>query len=679
MAQEIYRDLGGVAGVESTIDATPQSTEHYVYADKIRFVDGVPRKIGGWQSILFDNNGAIDGCARTIFSYYYVGNTNYLIGTDLALYYLLGSRLSNITPLSTSTTGIPDSLDSYYGTLANNPITTVLDSNEITIADANTRVRAGDVITLSGASTTNGIPNTQINATHFVRTQSTNSYTVVVSSNATSSGTGGGASVVQATPIITVNVTGHGKADGERIGLTGAATFAGIPDTEINTEHVIRNVTTDTFDIVVSTNASSSVSAGGGAATEIQYQIARGQCDATDGFGYGLGEYGVGLYGVPKTSGDPLLPRIWSFDAYGTDVIMTPGGQTGVYIWDNDLDVGPVPLSNAPTATNYVFVSNNIVVTLGADNVGNRIKSSDNVDITVWTPAATNQAYLNDVSEAAFWVSAAPARGLYLLFTDSQVFTFRYINRPLIWEVKQLDNSSGIIAQNARVSHNGVVYWMGNSNFFMYRGGNVEVIPSNTSVQSTIYDYVFMDLNYAQKSKCFAWYNKDFNEVWFHYPSAASNEPNRIARINIIEFTHTMDTMDRTAAEYPATLNRYPYLIASDDTLYKHELGYDDDGAPLEFQLTTPYYGGESDKVNLKGFVPDSIQTGDIEVTVYTKDYPQASNIQTRGPYTISSSTNMISAENAGRYWQYNITGNDLSQNWIGGRWKEIVAKGSAS
>ena len=106
-----------------------------------------------------------------------------------------------------------------------------------------------------------------------------------------------------------------------------------------------------------------------------------------------------------------------------------------------------------------------------------------------------------------------------------------------------------------RAAASGTIYWMANNNFFMYRGGNVEVIPSNTSEESTILRYVFQDINFGQKEKVFAWYNQEFREIWWHYPSAAENEPNRIARLNIDTYVWTVDELTRTAAEYPQRHN----------------------------------------------------------------------------------------------------------------------------
>ena len=186
--KEIVRDIISTPGVQPSTDFTSASTPHFVAADKVRFVDGFPEKIGGWQSVTLNNSDPVNGCARSIFSYSLTGNGRYIIGTHLNLYYLIGSQLTNITPSVTATTAIANSLDSNFATLANNPVATVSGSNVVTITDTATKVRAADTLTLSGSSAVNGVPAGEINTTHFIRTQSTNSYTFNVSTNATSTG-----------------------------------------------------------------------------------------------------------------------------------------------------------------------------------------------------------------------------------------------------------------------------------------------------------------------------------------------------------------------------------------------------------------------------------------------------------------------------------------------------------
>lgn len=92
-----------IAGVEPSTDKPEATTMHYTDTKAIRFVDGLPEKIGGWRSISLDNNVSIGGKARSIFPYELGAYNRQLIGTSSRLYYLLGSSLTNITPLKTDT------------------------------------------------------------------------------------------------------------------------------------------------------------------------------------------------------------------------------------------------------------------------------------------------------------------------------------------------------------------------------------------------------------------------------------------------------------------------------------------------------------------------------------------------------------------------------------------------
>ena len=57
--------------------------------------------------------------------------------------------------------------------------------------------------------------------------------------NATSTGSGGGASVVRASGLVNVTSASHGQADGDRIKIDSATAFGGISLGEINAEHII--------------------------------------------------------------------------------------------------------------------------------------------------------------------------------------------------------------------------------------------------------------------------------------------------------------------------------------------------------------------------------------------------------------------------------------------------------
>lgn len=88
---------------------------------------------------------------------------------------------------------------------------------------------------------------------------------------------------------ITVTDTAHNSQVGDYVTFSGATTFAGIPATELNTEHEIINVLgSNTYQIQVTTTAGSTAS-GGGAAVIAKYQLNIGLPAYTIGNGFGAG------------------------------------------------------------------------------------------------------------------------------------------------------------------------------------------------------------------------------------------------------------------------------------------------------------------------------------------------------------------------------------------------------
>lgn len=667
-------------GVQPITDRTRLNTPHYTYTDKIRFWRDSPQKIGGWLSVMFQYGVEIIGSARTLYSAIIQELQATVIGTNSNLYALYGNSLTNISPLLAAKTTIANSIATNFGTLANNPITTTIGTGDLDIADTSAaRYAAGDVYTLSGAATTRGITNTLINTDHVIRSIGTNIVSITVSGTATSSGIGGGAGVVRKSGLLRFTAAAHTMSNGDRIGITLAADTGGILAADINKEFIIRNVAVGTFDVMTDGTATSSVSGGGGASTAYQKPIADGSADESLGVGYGGGLYGVGLYGVSKTFNSITLPRIWFMDRFGDVIIGTPGNQSGVYQWDGSTEEAPVLITNAPTTVNYAFVSDNILVTFGYNSFPNQIFASDQGDPTNWASSSLNQVYQDIIEGAGRLLSHVPVLGVNLIFTPNQTYRFSYIGLPNIWEIKLLDNSIGIIAAMARCSVNNVAYWMSQNNFYRWSGGNVEIIPANTQDQCTALEYVFGNINTAQLSKCFAWFNRRFNEVWFHYPSASSNECDRYITVSITDNVWAIGTLDRTCAEYPSNLFNYPRMISSESILYNHEQGYNDDAVPMAFQLTSNLRSAAKESVLISGIIPDSAQTGDITFNIKGYLWPQSSDTTFDADYTVSPSGTgndpTINTQIGSRFWLYDWSGAELNQNWDMGSWSELIQK----
>lgn len=685
-------------GVAPSTDFTPQSTPHYAMADKVRFIDGFPEKIGGWQSLTLDSDFPMWGVTRAIYSYILDNILYYLVGTNSNLYQIQGNRRFNATPVQSTAVTLNNVLGTVFGTLTNNPFTVVAGTPRVVVSDMGHPFEDGDQITFTGATGFAGIPSGQLNTTVTISSVTTDTYAFTVATIPNASTSGGGASVVRASRVVTIQQN-NTLQNGDNIVIDSvASSVGGIAPAAIEGLRTVRNVDEYAYNIVADAVATSSAANAGGD-VEIRFQIDPGQADSTSGSGYGMGLYGAGLYGVSKVSSTPTPPAIWSFDRFGNLVVMTRGNQSGLYSWDSLTSGLPTLVTNAPTAINYVFVSDNICVTLGAAGVPNRIKWCDQGNLTTWSATAQNQAGEDDIEGAGQFISHAPLRGWNLLFTRTSVYTFRYINKPFVWETKVLDPARGLIAQNARIVVNGTAYWMGVDDFYMYRGANVEVIPSNSVDQSTIKNYVFNNLNAGQVTKIFCWYNSRFNEIWWHYPSSSSNECDRIARFNILDFTWVPDTMNRTAAEYPTPLTQYPYLAAygasglggafSDGFdvgfdidgydvnatfIYQHELGNDADGVPLPFYVDTPFFStGSMSAVLLGGVYQDNTTNAALNWTINTKLYPnQTPDTVT---YTIPLDSQNLIYRRRGRYWQYRVAGSTLGQYWRAGVWQELFMK----
>jgi len=663
------------AGIEPDTDMTSLATEHYTWSENIRFVDGKPEKIGGYTLQEF-NGDTLSGVCRSIFSTTFSNRVQTVFGTHKKVYNSYGGSLVNITPFKDTSVAAANSLATLYGTLGSDPISVTLDSKVVRITDSNyAKFRVGDVVTLSGATTTGGILNTTLNSAHTIRTIGTGYYEFSVSTAATSTATGGGASVVRSCGIITLTKASHTLLDGDRVSISGATDTGGILAATINVEHIIRNVATNTFDVVTTGTATSSVSSSGGASTVYFPPIDNGNENETFGQGYGMGLYGAGLYGTALISNSgKKLPTIWFFDKYGDYIIMNRGNGTPIYQWGGSTSAAPTVVANAPDDVNYAFVSDNILVTFGAGAVLNKIFSSAQGDITNWTASSTNAVFEDNIEGAGRLMSHANANGTNIIFTEQRCYTMRFVGAQAgVWQIKPLE-PIGIISPMARVVVQGTVFWMGNDNFYMWRGGGVEVIPSNSGAQATMLRYVFDNINFGQKNKFFAWYNKKFREVWFHYAEDGETEPNRVAIVNLNDYSWYPLDLTRTAAEYPEINLSLPRLSDENALIYKHETTKDANGVsmPWSLQFNTRKQGGKR-VVGVVGIIPDSIQSGDISINVKGKQWPQSTALTCNNDYSCTSTQERIPTSISGRFYQYTLSGNALGQNWVMGEWHEEV------
>ena len=167
--------------------------------DKIRFRQGTPEKIGGWQRI---SSTTFLGVCRSLWSWVTLGSQNLIgVGTNLKFYIENGGAYNDITPIRATVT-------------LTNPFETTNGSPIVEVTDANGGYSDGDFVTFSGASAVGGLT---LNAEYqLAETTTANVYTIDAGTNAGSSATGGGtvtaAYQINVGPAFVVPLVGWGAS-----------------------------------------------------------------------------------------------------------------------------------------------------------------------------------------------------------------------------------------------------------------------------------------------------------------------------------------------------------------------------------------------------------------------------------------------------------------------------------
>ena len=143
-------------------------------ADKIRFRQGTPEKIGGWERI---SPNAFLGVCRSLWNWVTLGGENLLgVGTNLKFYIERGGAYNDITPIRATAT-------------LTNPFTTTNGLALVTVDDVAHGCITGDFVTFSGATTVGSL---DLNNEYQVTKVTSDQYTITASSNANATATGGG-------------------------------------------------------------------------------------------------------------------------------------------------------------------------------------------------------------------------------------------------------------------------------------------------------------------------------------------------------------------------------------------------------------------------------------------------------------------------------------------------------
>jgi hypothetical protein len=654
--------------------------------DKIRFRQGNPESIGGWQRL---SSNTFLGVCRSLWNWSTLGALNLLgIGTNLKFYVGLGGAYYDITPIRETST------------INNNPFVATNGSATITVTDTLHGCVTGDFVTFSGATGLGGnITAAVLNAQYQVTVLTVNTYTftATATANATdAAAAGGGASVVAAYqlnvgPSIVVPLTGW-SAGGWGSGLwgTGGSTTValqlwnqmnygedlvfgprggGLYYWDATNNVTTRGVALNTLGGTVSfTNASPTV-------VTLTVGLTEGaavQFAATTSLPTGISA--ATTYYAYQVEG--LTCNL--LDSAG-NVVNTSSTGTGVYI-SNIVDV-PI-YQNALTVSD----SSRFIIVFGTNDYGSSvldpmlIRWSNQDDPYNWTPTATNQAGSIRLSHGSEIITTVQTRQELVVFTDSSVYSLQYLGPPYVWGSQLLGDSVSIIGPNAVVQASGIVYWMGVDKFYMYDG---RIQTLNCDLRR----YVFQDINLEQSLQVFAGANEGFNEVWWFYCAEGATEVGRYIVYNYVERVWYYGTMRRTAW-LDSGLQPSPLAATYTYNLVSQEQGLNDNETGTSVALDAYISSSEFDIGDGHNFgfvwrvLPD-LTFGDsvnsptntvptVTMTLYGLTNSGSGSTSSAGAPVASSSTYVITEEFTGQIYTrmrgrqmiFKIGSNQVGTSW---------------
>lgn len=326
----------------------------------------------------------------------------------------------------------------------------------------------------------------------------------------------------------------------------------------------------------------------------------------------------------------------WSIDNYGEDLVACLTSDGKIYYYDDS--AGSIAqLANSPTGCVGTLVTpENFVVALGSDGNPRQLAWADPSDPTIWTADTTNQAGSQVLQTPGDILAGRAARAETLVWTTADLWVLRYIGGNFIYRFEKV-GQGGAISRNSMTIVDNRAFWMGEENFYLY-DGYINTIPCSVS------DYVFNDLNRAQKSKISATVRADFHEVWWFYPSSGATENDRYVVYNWNMNIWYTGNLPRTCGADRVFLE-YPMAAGPNGEIYFHEAGtsYTDEDATsyTPSAESGPYEIADGDRTMMvRQVVPDEDTLGDVDIYVIHSFYPTASET-TEGPLTAREPTDV--------------------------------------
>ncbi len=691
-------------------DTTKGAERRFVDSNNVRFRYGLPEKVGGWSSLLPDK---IVGVVRAQHPFTDLDGNRYVaLGTDKFLLLYFEGQLFDITPIKSS--------------LTSSTMATVNTSTTVTITTTSAHgASTGDIVQLDAVTLPSG---TGLSASNFedkkfeiTSVPSTTTFTITSSAAATATISTGGSMTCKMYEVVgpQEQTYGYGWGVGNWGGTVDSATTTTVNEALDATETTITLTSAAAFptagtiqvdsELITytgkSTNDLTGCTRGALGTTAATHDNGATATDASDYNGWGVA---VGASFVS------LEPGLWSIDNFGEVLVATiANGKT--FTWNGgasdatsnraSTSTSGFSTSNNPTATRVSLISPTTrhLIHFGTETtIGTAttqddmfIRFSDQEDINTFIPSAINAAGTQRLQDGTKIVGSLKAKETILIWTDTALYTMKFIGAPFTFGFEQVGTNCGLIGKNAAVEIDGVAYWMSNNGFFLF-DGTVKSLPCSVE------DFVYDDIDLTKGQQITAGVNNLFTEIVWWYPASGQSFNNRLVAYNYLEslgsqvpggiwYTSTegrtswMDSSiyPKPYATFFASSETGTFPVIQGDTglgattYFEHETGVNQvniDGSSTAINAFVQSYdfdlegqGTEGEQfLAVRRFIPDfKVLEGTAKVTLAVKSFPSQEESTTGlSPFSITSSTTKKDTRARGRYVNIKIENDDVDQNW---------------
>jgi hypothetical protein len=634
----------------ANVERTPTLNQTgYLRTAMGRFKDGLFQKLGGWTKYF---SGAFPGTVKSLWAWQDLNQIKWL-------------SVASTTAVTVVATGVPQVITPQVLQSDFTPdFSTTNGSNSVEVVDPNISGLTTDVVV--EFRTPISVGGLILSGTYSIATiTGADSYTIEAGANATATVANGGAVpefvTTTGSATVAVNLNDHGQTRGNIVVFPVATSVGGVTVQGKYTVTAVNSVNqfTITASTAATSNATVSMNAGD---ARINYHIALGP--TASGVGYGVGGYGEGAYGKGTSStgvqtGTPITADDWTQDNWGEILIACPKSM-GIYYWQPGTGYQNLALiPNGPLFNDGAFISmaQQQVIAWGS-SIDARIGGGIGIyqdpllvqwstigDFFDWEPRADNFARNLRIPTGSRCVGGGATKNRNLIWTDLDVYTLNFNSGDSVYTPNRVGSNCGLIGMHAWAQYADTVYWMGVGNFFSYSGSGV------APLECPIWDAVFQDINPTYQHRVVAGSNGDFSEIWFWYPSLASNgELDKGVKYNVTQGTWDFDIPPRCAWVDRSVLGN-PIGASNAGIVYSHESGFDDDGNPITpIMETGDFYLSEGqDFCFIDEVWPDfkwgpfgGSETAQIQVTLLCRDEP-GEDYREYGPFVVNKSSPFIS------------------------------------